>query len=51
LKIEPARAPDGQLLDPLQVLVNSKMLQDMVAKGVLEVVGVDSKGRQQYRKL
>jgi hypothetical protein len=47
----PAATDDGQLVDPLQVLVNSKLLEDMVAEGVIEVAGVDSKGRRQYRKL
>jgi hypothetical protein len=51
LRIDRAGALNGQLVDPLQVLVGSKILEDLVAEGLVEVVGVDSKGRRLYRKL
>jgi len=42
---------DGQQVDPLQRLVTAKLLEDWVAEGVIEVAGVDSRGRRVYRKL
>ena len=44
-------ADDDQRFDPLQLLVTSKLLEDMCAMGEIEVAGVDSRGRRVYRKL
>src|SRR5262245_61592784 len=50
LRIESPRAENGQHLDPLQLLVNAKLLEDLVSKGLVDVA-VDDRGRRLYRKL
>jgi hypothetical protein len=51
LRIGPARAENGQLVDPLLMLLGTKIFEDQIALGRVEVAGVDSKGRRLYRKL
>jgi hypothetical protein len=48
--MERLTADNGQPLDPLQLLVNSKLIEDMVAEGLVEVAGVDARGRRVFRK-
>jgi hypothetical protein len=49
--MERLTADNGQPVDPLQLIVTEKLLEDWCALGEIEVAGVDSRGRRLYRKL